>query len=705
MNKTMNPKATVVITAFNTRPHLRAAIESALRQTLAPVQVVVIDDGSTDGSLDIIKEFEGRIEWETGPNRGGNHARNRGLRLAKGPYCQFLDGDDVMDGDKLEKQIALLEARPDASFVVGVARIWRADSNKLLPDDLWGPPGEADVIAEWLKGTVAQTNTMLWRTDFLRSINGWNEGYPSHQDNEVALRGLMAGGKAIIDPEPRSTWRKWSATSVSSDPRTRSCHTWIQLTEEFNSWAKSQPGLRDKYAEGIEESVWSVIRPLAEESPRVGHEVIRAAEKDGRLGRNHWRWGGLYGRTARHVGFKIANGFRQFNQDRFSGVPEIRAFPARVAAPASRVRVYEPGTISVVVPMYNRAGLIGFTLRSLLHQTRPAREIFLVDDGSTDNTVREVEREFEVFRHGSKGRAAVPRLKIICQKNSGPGAARNMGLREATGEFVHFFDSDDIAALNKHEVQVGTLEKTGADVAFGPWVKGRIVEQGAWRAERGARSMEQGSEAKKKRYSFEPENVVLQQGGLPEGDLIRELLVRWSIVPQTCVFRHVALDQVGEYPEDLVFTEDQELFLRCLLAGCKVVHTPDTLTFYRTDNTDKLTSDPERAKSRHDNWARLLLRMRTDCLLSGVDPLNWFGFRMRCEGALQSLEKAGGRDLPAAKQLRRYRTPSRVVYQAISSLSQWTGGASTRIGGHRWNASFRCAPITPKQLAAFPGGV
>jgi hypothetical protein len=199
--------------------------------------------------------------------------------------------------------------------------------------------------------------------------------------------------------------------------------------------------------------------------------------------------------------------------------------------------------------------------------------------------------------------------------------------------------------------------------------------------------------------------VVLQQGGLPEGDLIRELLVRWSIVPQTCVFRHVALDQVGEYPEDLVFTEDQELFLRCLLAGCKVVHTPDTLTFYRTDNTDKLTLDPERAKSRHDNWARLLLRMRTDCLLSGVDPLNWFGFRMRCEGALRSLEKAGGRDLPAAKQLRRYRTPSRVVYQAISSLSQWTGGASTRIGGHRWNASFRCAPITPKQLAAFPGGV
>ena len=69
-----------------------------------------------------------------------------------------------------------------------------------------------------------------------------------------------------------------------------------------------------------------------------------------------------------------------------------------------------------------------------------------------------------------------PTFKILRQANAGPGAARNLGLAEATGEFIHFFDSDDIAAPNKHEVQLRALLDTGADIAYGPWCKGRFVE-------------------------------------------------------------------------------------------------------------------------------------------------------------------------------------------------------------------------------------
>ena len=71
--------------------------------------------------------------------------------------------------------------------------------------------------------------------------------------------------------------------------------------------------------------------------------------------------------------------------------------------------------------------------------------------------------------------AAKPRLRVIRQQNAGPGVARNRGLAEATGEFIHFFDSDDVAAPNKHEVQLRALIETGADIAYGPWVKGRFV--------------------------------------------------------------------------------------------------------------------------------------------------------------------------------------------------------------------------------------
>ena len=146
--------------------------------------------------------------------------------------------------------------------------------------------------------------------------------------------------------------------------------------------------------------------------------------------------------------------------------------------------------ISVIIPAYNRAGLIGETLQSLLNQTLPAREIIVVDDGSTDDTARVVERiaeELEVRRleiddkqgAGSSDQgaldsrhspldsqpAAKPRLRVIRQQNAGPGVARNRGLAEATGEFIHFFDSDDVAAPNKHEVQLRALIETGADIA------------------------------------------------------------------------------------------------------------------------------------------------------------------------------------------------------------------------------------------------
>lgn len=100
----------IIIPCFNAERWLREAIDSVLNQTYPTIEVIIIDDGSTDASLDITKQYGDRIIWETGPNRGGNHARNRGFALSKGNYIQYLDADDYLLPHKIERQVEFLEA-------------------------------------------------------------------------------------------------------------------------------------------------------------------------------------------------------------------------------------------------------------------------------------------------------------------------------------------------------------------------------------------------------------------------------------------------------------------------------------------------------------------------------------------------------------------------------------------------------------------
>src|SRR5947208_2592225 len=109
----MSTLVSILIPCYNAERWIAQAIESALAQTWPEKEVVVVDDGSTDGSLDVIKQFDGRIRWETGPNRGGNMARNRLRELAGGDWLQYLDADDYLLPDKIDDQMRFLAKAPE----------------------------------------------------------------------------------------------------------------------------------------------------------------------------------------------------------------------------------------------------------------------------------------------------------------------------------------------------------------------------------------------------------------------------------------------------------------------------------------------------------------------------------------------------------------------------------------------------------------
>lgn len=312
-------------------------------------------------------------------------------------------------------------------------------------------------------------------------------------------------------------------------------------------------------------------------------------------------------------------------------------------------------SISVIIPAFNRAELLGATLRSLLGQTVPATEIIVVDDGSTDGT----DRVAEAF--GSP-------VRVVRQDNAGPGAARNRGFKESSGDFIHFFDSDDIALPNKHEVQLHALAKSGADIAYGPWVKGKITAT-----------------------TFTPENHVLQQRGLPHGDQIQALLTNWSMVPHACLFRRQIVEQSRGFPEDLLVAEDQLMYLNCLLAGAKVVHSPGTLELYRVGEAGKITESTGAATRRARDWAKFLLKARDACHTRQVHPEHWFGFRQRCWQAAAELNAIQPAETQLIAELTHILRKSIFAgfYGPQTTLDRWRGGLQSRIKGVRSHRSFR----------------
>jgi glycosyltransferase involved in cell wall biosynthesis len=339
--------------------------------------------------------------------------------------------------------------------------------------------------------------------------------------------------------------------------------------------------------------------------------------------------------------------------------------------------------ISVIIPAYNRANLIGETLRSLLNQTVLADEIIVVDDGSTDDTSKAAEAAFREWSGGKAKPTSTPEFKVIRQENKGPGVARNTGFKFSSGEYLHFFDSDDLALPNKHEVQLNALCNSGADIVYAPWVKGWFSKV---RAEEGD-------------GVFEPEGLVLQQRGLPRGDLLKALLTDWSVVPHACLFRRSIVEKVGGFPEDLFAAEDQMMFLNCLLEGAKVIHSPGTLELYRVGIHGKITQPGEGQQRHLENWARFLADAQAACLRRGVDPSAWFGYRRRVWEALEDLDSFEIRSSDLKDRLKKIlgrRTPI-PIYRISRSIDRKLLGLKSRITGNRANHSFRSAPMTLEQ--------
>lgn len=116
-----------IMPAYNAAAYVCDALESAFSQTWPPVEVIVVDDGSTDGTADIVTGFSPRVRYLREENAGPAAARNRGMQAARGNFFAFLDADDLWHPEKLARQAARFDARPDLDYCLTYKRnFWEA---------------------------------------------------------------------------------------------------------------------------------------------------------------------------------------------------------------------------------------------------------------------------------------------------------------------------------------------------------------------------------------------------------------------------------------------------------------------------------------------------------------------------------------------------------------------------------------------------
>jgi GT2 family glycosyltransferase len=199
----------IVIVAHDDWPDLELAIESALGQSYPHVEVIVVDNDSSDATLQVVPDRYGdRIAYRKQPNRYDGGGRNTGFELASGELIQFLDADDFLAPDKIEKQVAALQSDPEADVVYGDFRVFGLPGVEYQEGDT---RDFDDVLLALLSpegnGAGLLVHSALFRRTALERIGLWDETIPT-SDQDYWLRAAVAGCRFRYCPGSLSFYRR-----------------------------------------------------------------------------------------------------------------------------------------------------------------------------------------------------------------------------------------------------------------------------------------------------------------------------------------------------------------------------------------------------------------------------------------------------------------------------------------------------------------
>jgi GT2 family glycosyltransferase len=280
----MSSLVSIGIPCYNAERWIAASVQSALDQTWPDKEIIVVDDGSTDGTLDILGKFGDRIRVERAAHGGVNRARNLLLRAARGEWIQYLDADDYLRSDKIARQFAEAGDPEKADVIYSPVLIENWKDGKPLPAEIEPIDAGADIYTQFLRWELPQTSGALWRRSTLEGIGGWDEDLTQLCDeHDCYLRALKTGVGFVFAPTANAVYRNWSDETRCRSNQRPVIFSRTALCESLREWLQGRGEWTAGHQEVIGQSFLEMARKLASEDLEFATHYHSARKGDIRL--------------------------------------------------------------------------------------------------------------------------------------------------------------------------------------------------------------------------------------------------------------------------------------------------------------------------------------------------------------------------------------------------------------------------------------
>ncbi len=592
------PQVSVIIPAYNGDRYIVQAVESSLSQTFTDLEIIVVDDGSTDGTHQVLEPYLHRIRYIYQENQGVAAARNRGIKEAKGDLIAFLDQDDFFFPNKLAAQVALFRSSPSLGIVNSGWRLVDEQGNAISDIEPWQYFPELD-LETWIVRTPVLPGAMMFSRQLLERVGGFDSRFNGVDDVDLILRLALTGCESAWLRQVTLYYRQHDR-SVSTQKALQQAITLESVQQNFFN----QQDLPDRVRQLESQARFEGLTWMAWHLYHTGYpvEAIEYLEKSFRYTPYQPNvtvviW------VQRLINNSLGYGC-EFDTQSLRNLPQWQQLMSNIL-PQKTVRV------SVIIPAYNCDRYIVRAVESVIKQTYQNWEIIVVDDGSTDTTSKVLAPYLDLIQY-------------VYQENQGAAIARNRACERAKGEFLAFLDADDFFLPEKLEKQVACFD---ADSSLGMVQNGWLIVD------------ENGKDI----------SPIMPWKEVDKLDL--ETLVLYKFVrPSAMMLRREWWERLGGFDPRFPPTEDLDFALRLALKGCKSVWLKEILTCYRQHSTNLMSGGTKMMKNMEivmeQFFARpdLPKRIRDLKQAERYKCLVWIAWRMYRDGYLpemvESLEKS-----------------------------------------------------------------